>query len=69
MPEGCAAIQRDLDRLENWAGRNLVKHNKDKRRVLHLGKSNSRHRYKAEGAGSIAWRRDLMVTLLMLINI
>jgi len=29
-PEGCAVIQQDLDRLESWVQRNLMKFNKGK---------------------------------------
>uniref|UniRef100_A0A8B9E1L1 Reverse transcriptase domain-containing protein n=1 Tax=Anser cygnoides TaxID=8845 RepID=A0A8B9E1L1_ANSCY len=50
MPECCAALQWDLDRLENWAGRNLMKYNEGKCRVLHLGKNNPRHQYKLRTA-------------------
>ena len=28
--EGCVSIQQDLERLESWAGRNLVRFNKSK---------------------------------------
>jgi len=40
MPEGHAAIQRDLNRLEKWADRNLMQLKKDKSKVLHLGRNN-----------------------------
>ena len=41
-PEDCAAIQRDLDRLE----RNLMKFNKGTWKVMHLGRNNTVHQYR-----------------------
>ncbi|KFV74425.1 hypothetical protein N308_04931, partial [Struthio camelus australis] len=37
---------KDLDRLERWAERNLLKFNKGKCKVLHLGRNNPMHQYR-----------------------
>lgn len=42
-PEGFAAIQRDLQRLEKQMDRNLMKLNTGKHQVSHLGRNNFRH--------------------------
>lgn len=46
MPEGPAAVTQeglDLDRLENWTGRNLMEFNTDKYKVLNLGRDSPTH--------------------------
>lgn len=47
MPEGCAAFQRDLDKLEIQADGNRIKFNKAKCKILPTGK-NSMHNYMLE---------------------
>ncbi|KAK4826233.1 hypothetical protein QYF61_006274 [Mycteria americana] len=44
--EGQEALQRHLDRLEHWAIINGMKLNKNKCWILHMRRSNTRHKYK-----------------------
>ncbi|KAJ7412640.1 rna-directed dna polymerase from mobile element jockey-like [Pitangus sulphuratus] len=46
IPEACAAISWDLDRLESSVERNLMGFNRGKCRVLYLGRNNPKYQYR-----------------------
>ncbi|CAM4539814.1 unnamed protein product [Lepidochelys olivacea] len=65
MLEGRDKVQSDLDKLEDWAKRNLIRFKKDKCRVLNLGRKNPMHPYRLETnwLRSISAEKDLGITV------
>lgn len=61
ISEGCAAIQRNLNRLEKWAGSNLMQFPFLNRKLLLLGRNNLKNQYMlgADGLESGFAEKDL----------
>ena len=59
--EGWDTIQRDRDKLEEWACANITRFHKAKYKVLHLGWSNPQYQYRLgdEGIERIPAKMDL----------
>ncbi|PKU41178.1 pol- hypothetical protein [Limosa lapponica baueri] len=69
--EGRVTLQEDLHRLKEWSNKNLMKFNKDKRKVLHLRKHNPgvQHRLGSTWLGSSSVERNLRVLVDNELNI
>ncbi|GAB0193764.1 mitochondrial enolase superfamily member 1 [Grus japonensis] len=68
--DGCAATLRDLDMLEKWANRNLIKFNKGNCKVLPLGRNNPMHQYTLGANQLESWlKKDLGVLVDHKLNV
>lgn len=69
--EGRDTLQDNLDRLEEWANKNLTEFNKGKYKVLHLGKNKPsvQHRLGSTWLGSSSVERDQGVLVHNKLNV